>query len=489
MDCTGNGTMGYFAGAEYAIGRESNKIYNEKDAPDVCDGETMGNTLYCVAEDKGHPVKFIKPDWAMTLDESDFVGRTHFNAVTYHDDEKVIYLPYDVDYHDYPDKLLEKYDVKSGFWWIELGGDWNDVIGQAEDIRWELYRLIYGVWDHIKNQPHKYINEKGEEAEMSHGAENYDLVWVGNMPGTRESRRLMGNYILTAEDILANARHDDAVAYGGWPMDEHVAGGFNAKGINPSIVRNVDGLYTIPYGCFCSRTISNLMIAGRNISASKLAMGSTRVMATCAVGGEAAGTAAGMAVKRGISPKEFGEKYMYELQQELLKNDCYIPGKRNTDPADHALKATVTATSEKAGFEAVKVISGIARTEEDGDTNLWVSDGIGSGQTLTLAWEAPIEMKQVRLTLDPDLSDERCISVSTAFIEKEPVGVAVQLLKDYTVTAYCGSKAVWSRKVEGNYQRLNVLDLPETVQADRVEITVHATNGDPDARIFEVRVY
>ena len=98
-------------------------------------------------------------------------------------------------------------------------------------------------------------------------------------------------------------------------------------------------------------------------------------------------------------------------------------------------------------------------------------------------------MKQVRLTLDPDLSDERCISVSTAFIEKEPVGVAVQLLKDYTVTAYCGSEAVWSQKVEGNYQRLNILDLPEPVKADKVEITVHATNGDSDARIFEVRVY
>ena len=272
-------------------------------------------------------------------------------------------------------------------------------------------------------------------------------------------------------------------------MDEHVAGGFDAKGINPSIVRNVDGLYTIPYGCYCSSTISNLMMAGRNISASKLAMGSTRVMATCAVGGEAAGTAAAMAVKLGLSPKAFGERHIRELQQELLKNDCYIPGQRNTDPADHARRAAVTATSERKGYEAVKVISGIARTEEDGDTNLWVSEGIGQGQTLTLRWDEPIELRQVRLTLDPDLSDERCISVSSAFIEKEAVGVAARLLKDYTVTACCGEDLVWSRKVEGNHQRLNVLDLPRTVRADRVNITVHATNGDPDARIFEVRVY
>ena len=395
-----------------------------------------------------------------------------------------------MDNHDYPDKLLEKYDVKSGFWWIELGGDWNDGIGQAEDIRWELYRLIYGVWDHIKHQPHKYINEKGEEAEMSHGAENYDLVWVGNMPGTRESRRLLGDYILTADEILANARHSDAVAYGGWPMDEHVAGGFNAKGINPSIVRNVDGLYTIPYGCYCSSTISNLMMAGRNISASKLAMGSTRVMATCAIGGEAAGTAAAMAAKLGLSPKAFGESHIKELQQEQLKNDCYIPGIRNCDEADHALKAAVTASSQQPGYAAVQVINGIARTEEGGGTNLWCSDGLSeNGEWLALSWDAPIDLKQVRLTLDPDLSDERCISVSTAFIEKEPVGVAVQLLKDYTVTASLRGEVVWSQKVEGNYQRLNVLDLPETVRADKIQIHVEATNGDPDARIFEVRAY
>ena len=156
---------------------------------------------------------------------------------------------------------------------------------------------------------------------MSHGAENYDLVWVGNMPGTRESRRLMGNYVLTADDILANCRHDDAVAYGGWPMDEHVAGGFDAKGINPSIVRNVDGLYTIPYGCFCSNTISNLMMAGRNISASKLAMGSTRVMATCAIGGEAAGTAAALAVKQGITPREVDAQ---QLRSVLKANGVYL---------------------------------------------------------------------------------------------------------------------------------------------------------------------
>ena len=125
--------------------------------------------------------------------------------------------------------------MRSGYWWIELGGDWDDIIGQAEDIRYELYKCVYGVWDHIKNGG-------------DHGAENYQLDWVGNLPGTRESRRLVGDYMLTENDILSNGEPEDGVAYGGWPMDEHTAGGFRAKGEIPSKVRSFDGLYGIPYG-------------------------------------------------------------------------------------------------------------------------------------------------------------------------------------------------------------------------------------------------
>lgn len=476
LDCTGNGTLGYFAGAEYAIGREGTRAYGEKDAPAVEDGDTMGNTIYFVAEDRGHKVKFTKPSWAYSFDESDFVHRYHGDIVVYHDADDVVVLRPDEDYADHADQLVEKYDVKSGYWWIELGGDWKDIIGQAEDIRWELYRTIYGVWDHIKNGG-------------DHGADNYELVWVGNLPGTRESRRLLGEHILTEQEILANSRHADAVAYGGWPMDEHVAAGFRAKGQIPSRVRSFPGLYTIPYGCYCSRTISNLMMAGRNISASKLAMGSTRVMGTCAIGGEAAGTAAAMAVRLGLTPKAFGQSHVEELQQELLKNDCYIPGVRNTDPADFARTARVRASSQREGYEAEQVLSGISRTEEDGDTNLWRSAGEeAAGQWLELSWEAPRTLRQLRLTLDPDLSEERCISVSKAFLDKEPIGVAPTLLKDYTVTASLGGREVWSTRVTGNYQRLNVLEIPG-VEADSLRVLVEATNGAADAHIFEVRVY
>lgn len=475
LDCTGHGTLGYFAGAEYRIGREASTEFDEKDAPGVPDGETMGNTIYFVANDVGHPVKFIKPDWAYTFDESDFVHRYHGDIIVYHDADDVVILPPDYDYEN-STELVEKYDVRSGYWWIELGGDWDDIIGQAEDIRYELYKCVYGVWDHIKNGG-------------DHGAENYQLDWVGNLPGTRESRRLVGDYMLTENDILSNGEPEDGVAYGGWPMDEHTAGGFRAKGEIPSKVRSFDGLYGIPYGCYVSKTIENMMMAGRNISATKLAMGSTRVMGTCAVGGEAAGTAAAMAVKAGCTPREFGQNHIQKLRQELLKNDCYILGCKNTDEKDLARTAMVTATSERPGFEAAKVVSGVARTVGE-ESHLWRSDGVSSeGEVLTLELEHPAQINQIRVTFDPDLSDERCISVSKAFVEKELVGVAPTLVKDYCVEVLKNGAVVYSQEVKDNHQRLVITDLPETVTGDTVKIKVISTNGCEDARIFEVRVY
>jgi hypothetical protein len=476
LDCTGHGTLGYFAGAEYMIGREASHEFSEKDAPAARDGETMGNTIYFCARDTGRPVKFVRPPWAYNFDESDFVHRYHGDIVVYHNASDVVVLKPGEDYADHADQLVEKYDVQSGYWWIELGGDWDDIIAQAEDIRYELYKCVYGVWDHIKNGG-------------DHGADNYELVWVGTLPGTRESRRLVGSYVLTENDILENRVFPDAVAYGGWPMDEHTAGGFRAKGEIPSKVRSFDGLYSIPYGCYCSKNIGNLMMAGRDISATKLAMGSTRVMGTCAVGGEAAGAAAGMAALKGLTPEEFGKRYIGELRQQLLKNDCFIPGCKNEDPDDLARRAVVSASSERPGFEAKNVLSGVTRRVGDA-SNLWRSLGLSpEGEVLTLQWDQPVALHQVRLALDPDLSEERCISVSKAFIDKEPLGVAKELVKDYELRAWRGGTQVLRLRESDNRQRLKVHDLPAAVECDRLELRVLSTNGDEDARVYEVRAY
>lgn len=477
IDCTGHGTLGYFAGAEYCIGTESKHVFKESIGPEKNNGKTMGNSIMFFARDTGHPVKFKKPDWAHTFDDSFFEHRYHGEVSTYHTPDAVVVLDPDDDYDEHEGKLVEKYDNCSGYWWIELGGDWDNIIDQAEDLRWELLKVVYGIWNHIKN---------GGE----HGAENYDIVWFGTVAGVRESRRLIGDYILQEHDIVPETRTvpDDAVAYGGWPMDEHNPGGFYAKGEIPSMVYNFDGLYSIPYGCYCSKNIDNLMMAGRDISASKVAMSSTRVMATCAIGGQAAGTAAAMASKVGLNPTEFGKKYIQDLRQQLLKDDCYIIGCKNEDKNDKALGAKVSATSNKPDHEPEKVINGISRNIEE-SINQWCSNGLSKdGETLCLQFEKS-KINQVRLTFDPDLSDERCMSLSTAVIEKQPVGVPIQLVKDFVIRAYNDGDLTGEVNINNNYQRHVVVDLPKEVEADKVEICVTATNGDKDVRIFEVRIY
>jgi hypothetical protein len=475
IDCTGHGTLGYMAGAIYRIGSEDKYEFNESLAGEKPNGNTMGNTLLFCARKTDHPVKFEKPEWAYSFSEDDLEHRPHGEIIVYHDGDSVVTLPKNADY-EHITELVEKYDVSSGYWWIELGGDWDDIIKQAEDIRDELYKCLYGIWDHIKNSG-------------DHGAENYELVWVGAVPGIRESRRLAGDYLLNQNDIYTNREFEDAVAYGGWPMDEHVAGGLRAKGEIPSRVFSFDGLYSIPYRCYYSKNIVNLMMAGRNISATKLGLSSARVMGTCAVGGEAVGAAAAMAAKYKCSPREIGLKHIKELRQLLLKADCYIPGVINEDERDLAREANVTATSELKGCEAINVISGISRTVKD-SSNVWESDGISAnGEELVLSLDKQYGLKQIRLTFDPNLSEEKCISVSQAFKEKQRVGVPCELVKDFEIEFRAQGKPVYNRRIEGNYQRHVIVDIPEAIAADKVLIRIFATNGYRNARVFEVRIY
>lgn len=130
--------------------------------------------------------------------------------------------------------------------------------------------------------------------------------------------------MLTEKDCLQSTRFEDAIAFGGWPMDIHTVEGFLNENDDPTVWNQVNGIYSIPYRCLYSKNISNLFLGGRAISCSHVAFSSTRVMGTCAVVGQAVGTAASMAVKRNLGPREILD-YVGELQQELLKDDCYIP--------------------------------------------------------------------------------------------------------------------------------------------------------------------
>ena len=346
IDATGHGTLGVMAGAAWRLGSEGRDEFGEPNAPEMPNKNTQGNTLLFSAIDRGEPVKFHKPFWAYSFSEDDLKFRPHHEGMKSHADGGEL-----VEYEASSGRLPHFSNVDSGYWWIELGGDRADIIREGEDIRDELLRCVYGVWDHLKNVG-------------DHGVENYDLDWVGIVPGYRESRRLEGDYLLNENDLRDGRIFPDAVAYGGWQMDEHVHGGIMDFDKLPSRILNFDGCYTIPYRCYYSKDIPNLMLAGRDISATKMAFGSTRVMGTCAIGGQAAGTAAAMAVRHRCAPREVGQR-ISGLQQQLLLDDCYIPGFSNNDPADYARTARISASSHRPGCEPGNVINGVARSVGD----------------------------------------------------------------------------------------------------------------------------
>lgn len=476
VDCTGNDTLGCLAGAEFRTGSEGKAEFGEPHAPEEPDRNRMGNTLLFKAVDRGRPVPFQTPPWAIPFTEEQLKHRMHADArpLSGVSDSTPGVAILDREGVKAGRKAFDAYCLDYGYWWIELPGETDDIVTEFEEIRDRLVGCVYGIWDHIKNGG-------------DHGAANYDLAWVGMLPGTRESRRLVGDYILTENDILSNRIFPDAVAYGGWPIDIHAPRGLMDFDKPPSFVYNVPGCYTIPYRSYYSRNVDNLLFAGRILSASRLAMSSARVMGTCGVGGQAAGTAAGLCIRHGCGPREIGKR-IGELQQRLLRDDCYIPGFRNEDPGDLAREAAVTATSGLPGRQCIRVVNGTARTV-GAETNLWESDGIRpGGETLSLALPRPARVAQVRLTFDPNLSRPLKITLSSKRMGQQRPGVPAELVKDCEVGLWKDGALVRSGKIRGNHRRLAVLDF-EPTECDRVTVTVTATNGAANARIFEIRVY
>lgn len=459
VDATGNGTLGYFAGAEYRYGSEAKSEFNEPDAPEQENGYTMGNTILFHSTDMGEDTPFTKPEWAYDFKEEDLQNRPHGNVTWSHGENGVV----------------EEYNVSSGYWWLELGGESKNIIEETENINEELYKCLFGVWNHIKNSE-------------GHNAENYALDWVGAVPGIRESRRLVGDYILNENDILGNKYFDDGVAFGGWPIDVHPKEGLYHKGL-PTKYINFSGRYSIPYKCFYSKNVPNLMMAGRDISVSKLAMASTRVMGTCAIGGQAVGTAAAIAVKYGCNPKEVGEKHIRELQQTLLKEDCYIPGIKNEDQNDLARGSKISASSFTAGNNPEKVVSGVTRAIDD-ESNVWESESFnGKSQWIAFNLEKEMQISQIRVVFDPDLNKEIMITQTKRRQDTLVKGMPHTLVKDYTVKAYLDEQVVFEKQIKGNIERLAVINIDNCVKANKLVVEVQSSYGIDKARIFEVRIY
>lgn len=323
VDCTGDGLVGFLAGAKHRIGREAQEEYNEEWAPLAADDITLGSTMLFYTKDVGHPVKYTPPSFAKDIAATTIPER----------------------------RIIRSGDNGCAYWWIEWGGE-LDTVHDNERIRDELWAVIYGIWDYIKNSG-------------KFDADNMTLEWVGSIPGKREYRRFIGEYVLNQNDILAQREFEDRIAYGGWSIDLHPPQGVYATEAGSKHL-HADGVYSIPFRSLYSVNVNNMLMAGRNISATHVAFGSTRVMATCAVIGEAAGTGAALCASKGVTPSELHARHLQQLQQTMLRQDASILGLRNQDESDLALTASASASSTLRRLEVRQSAEAVALASDIG---------------------------------------------------------------------------------------------------------------------------
>lgn len=448
-DCSGDSILAPLVGAEYRHGREGKDEYGEELAQNIADTKTMGMSVILAARETDGPVKFTPPPFANVYpDDSCFEGDSMQNI--------------------HAQLRSHKIGTSGGnLWWVELGGE-GDTVHDADRVRSELLAAIYGVWDHIKN--------RGD-----HGMENWDLEWVGFLPGKRESRRYIGEYVLTEKDIKSGGHFDDEIAYGGWPMDDHNPYGMkkNEEQSIPSVMIPVAEPYGIPLRCLYSKNIENLMFAGRNISVTHVALSSTRVMATCALLGQAAGAAAAVSLKYGVTPREAAKCHIREIQKILMDNGVFLPHIKHEPTA-----LTMSARLNIGDKERDILQNGIERPRNEVGEN---GIELMLSEPLIFEFSKKQRISGLRLRFDPDfdrfsVSDNKKMRVFAMKLHTgkdfAPVRVADTIVKEFSVLA----DEIEVAHINDNFHSL--VRVPLNVSAKKIEIRWISTHGAKTVRLF-----
>lgn len=433
-DCSGDSILAPLTGADFRYGREARAEFDEDIEPDEADAMTMGMSCLIQARETDSLQPFIAPEWAHKYDEDSIPHRPH-EARNWHN-----------------------------FWWLEIGGQ-RDTVHDAEEIRDELLKIAFGVWDHIKNGG-------------DHGAENWVIDWLGFLPGKRESRRYVGDHIITQNDVRAEGRFDDLVAYGGWSMDDHHPAGFEHPG-KPTVFHPAPSPYGIPYRSLYSKNIENLFFAGRNISATHAAMSSTRVMATCAILGQAVGVAAAIAAKNSLSPRGVYEQKIDELKQGLMEEDCYLPFNRRKINS-----LTQAARTSASSGDPEMLRNGYDRPIGEAE-NGWEC---GEEDWVEYAWDEPQAIDSIRLIFDSNLNRRGKNMPCSYPLDMPRYAPPETLVKDFVIEAM-DADGTWRQvhAIEGNYQRL--VRLPLEIEAKALRLQIRATQGAEKTWVFAWDVY
>ena len=393
--------MAPLSGAAFRYGREAKSEFQETIPPDTADAKTMGMSCIMVIRETAEKKEFTPPSWA-------YVFETDAD------------LPY------------KDHRTNTNFWWIELGGEW-DCIHDTDRCREECLKIVYGVWDHMKNRG-------------NHGVDNWELEWVGMLPGKRESRRYVGKYTVNQNDVEAEGRFEDMVAYAGWPMDDHFPEGFYYKDGYPTIYHPAPQPWGLPLRCMIAKDIENLLFAGRNISVTHAALSSSRVAATCGVLGQAIGTAAALALQSGVAVENVDIPL---LQKQLMDDDCYLPW--------HTREVSSICTS--AQCNAPVVLDGIDR----GEDHVWVGN---EGDSICYSFKEPVQVSRVRLVFDSDLNRKYKNMPYVLRLNEDQFKTPKTLIRDYVIELVTEDGREIRIEQKDNYQRFVVLDLtsPEFVE-------------------------
>jgi len=467
-DCSGDAILAPLTGAEWRMGREARHEYGESIAPEQADARTMGMTCLFSAREYDTPQPFTPPTWAYVFDREEDIP---YGTTSGH----------------------QWWEL--GYWWVELGGEY-DGIRDTEMLRDELLRIVFGLWDHIKN--------RGD-----HGADNWALDWVQFLPAKRESRRYVGEHVLTQGDIESGGRFDDVVAYGGWAMDDHHPAGFwSARlGAPSNVFHPTPSPYGIPYRTLYSRNIANLMFAGRCASCTHAAMSSTRVMGTGCSQGQAVGTAAAMAGKQGLLPRDMG-RHIGELQQALLRDDCYLPGVIQEMPA-LTRRARLAALRpirpvRQAPFDSAQggqgrpaqagkghpeqrrgaASAGDAEPLRDGVSrqvgdapHAWIAR---PGDSVAYLFDAPVAVEEVTLVLDSAM--EANIMMSYHQPDDQLTSVPVVMPRSFRIEGLEAGAWRVLAAIEDNHQRF--VRVPINARVEGVRFTLDRTWGAEESRVY-----
>lgn len=420
-DCSGDSILAPLSNAEYMYGREAKSEFDESIPPDVADKKTMGMSCLFQIRETNHKTEFTPPNWAYKYEN---------------------------------DSQLPKvdHDKNDNFWWIETGGE-MDCIHDTDLCRDELLKICYGVWDHMKN----YGN---------HGVDNWELEWIGFLPGKRESRRYVGKYIVTQNDVESGGKFDDIVAYAGWSMDDHFPQGFYYRGGHPTIYHKAPSPWGLPLRCMISKNIDNLVFAGRNISVTHAALSSSRVMATCAILGQALGTAVAMAIKTKVSPENVD---INSLQSTLLEDDCFIPG-HNRRVSEMSLCAECNSNVVRNGIER-------------GDENLWIGS---KGDALEYSFNEATRINQIRLVFDSDLNRNYHNMPCNYPLVQNRFKLPSTLILEYIIEGIGENGESMRLHIKNNHQRFAKHNVDWKVK--RLKFIPISTNGSEDFRVFGFEV-